>query len=59
MNEYGPPLKLEVTAEDIETGAQADELAALHCDWGQGYHFARPLPADAISALLESNDALA
>ena len=52
-------LKLEVTAEGIETQAQATELAGLSCDWGQGYHFARPLPADAISALLESNDATA
>ncbi len=51
-------LKLEVTAEGIETAAQALELAELHCDWGQGYHFARPMPADAISVLLASKQVI-
>ena len=46
-------LGLEVTAEGIE---EADQLAAvidLGCDRGQGYLFARPLPAlDAEAALI-------
>ena len=33
-------------AEGIETAGQADELARLQCDKGQGYLFARPLVAD-------------
>jgi diguanylate cyclase (GGDEF)-like protein len=40
-------LQLEAVAEGIETPEQAHWLAGLHCQLGQGYHFARPLePAD-------------
>jgi diguanylate cyclase (GGDEF)-like protein len=45
-------LDLDVTAEGIETTAQRAELLALGCDRGQGYLFARPLPAAGIAALL-------
>jgi EAL domain-containing protein (putative c-di-GMP-specific phosphodiesterase class I) len=45
-------LSMEVTAEGIETEAQLDQLIALGCDHGQGYFFARPLPADAATDLL-------
>jgi Amt family ammonium transporter len=45
-------LNLEVTAEGIETRAQADELELLACDWGQGFYFSKPLPGDIISTLL-------
>jgi diguanylate cyclase (GGDEF)-like protein/PAS domain S-box-containing protein len=41
-------LGLEVTAEGIETAAQADNLRATGCELGQGYHFAKPLPAEAL-----------
>jgi EAL domain-containing protein (putative c-di-GMP-specific phosphodiesterase class I) len=37
----------------VETAAQAARLAALGCGLGQGYHFARPLPPEAIPALLD------
>ncbi|MBP2301611.1 diguanylate cyclase (GGDEF)-like protein/PAS domain S-box-containing protein [Azospirillum picis] len=41
-------LGFDVIAEGIETSADANLLRALACDYGQGYHFARPLPpADA------------
>lgn len=52
-------LGISVTAEGIETAEQLAQLRALGCDLGQGYYFARPLPADApmpmyvASALLE------
>ena len=45
-------LGLAVTAEGIESEAQLGELRALGCDRGQGYLFARPVPADRIPPLL-------
>ena len=45
-------LHLETTGEGIETVEQADHLRDLGCDRGQGYLFARPLPAEAISVML-------
>jgi diguanylate cyclase (GGDEF)-like protein len=44
-------LGLAVTAEGVETAAQRDELRATGCELGQGYYFAKPLPADAVEAL--------
>ncbi|WP_245986527.1 putative bifunctional diguanylate cyclase/phosphodiesterase [Azospirillum thermophilum] len=45
-------LGFDVIAEGIETSADANLLRALACDYGQGYHFARPLPpADAEKLL--------
>lgn len=34
----------EVIAEGIETPRQLEQLAALGCDWGQGYLWSRPIP---------------
>jgi PAS domain S-box-containing protein len=45
-------LKLQVTAEGIESEAQRDFLRSLGCTYGQGFLFAPPLDADAASALL-------
>ncbi|MCB8888870.1 putative bifunctional diguanylate cyclase/phosphodiesterase [Vreelandella malpeensis] len=36
----------DVVAEGIETKAQADYLRSIGCEAAQGYHYARPLPAD-------------
>jgi len=44
---------LDVVAEGIETAEQAELLKELGCPQGQGYHFARPVPADQLSSLLE------
>jgi len=41
-------LGLKVVAEGIETTEQAAFLLEQNCDYGQGYGFARPLPAEAI-----------
>ena len=38
-------LRISVVAEGIETEAQFEVLRAMGCDVGQGYLFARPLPA--------------
>jgi diguanylate cyclase (GGDEF)-like protein len=45
---------MTVVAEGIETQLQLDHLKALHCDFGQGFFFFKPLEADKISALLSS-----
>jgi len=44
---------MKVIAEGIETPAQAALLTQLGCDLGQGFYYASPLPADAITALLQ------
>jgi diguanylate cyclase (GGDEF)-like protein/PAS domain S-box-containing protein len=45
-------LRLHAVAEGIEQINQHDELRALGCDFGQGYLYSRPLPADQFQALL-------
>ncbi len=42
-------LGLGVTAEGIETENQAQELKALGCERGQGYHLGRPAAGAAVS----------
>ncbi|WP_344406868.1 bifunctional diguanylate cyclase/phosphodiesterase [Dactylosporangium fulvum] len=44
-------LQMTVTAEGVETADQADRLAALGCDLGQGWHFGRPTDPAGIPAL--------
>jgi diguanylate cyclase (GGDEF)-like protein/PAS domain S-box-containing protein len=43
-------LEMRVVAEGIETREQMDLLRAQGCELGQGYHIARPLPADEFAA---------
>jgi diguanylate cyclase (GGDEF)-like protein len=45
-------LGLDVVAEGVETEEQLAELVQLGCRYGQGYHFSRPVPADALRALV-------
>lgn len=49
----GKSLKIEIVAEGIETAAQHDVLAALGCDYGQGFLYGPAVPAIAIPALLQ------
>jgi diguanylate cyclase (GGDEF)-like protein/PAS domain S-box-containing protein len=52
-------LKLSVVAEGVETADVLDFLQATACDQGQGYYLARPMPLDALRALLREPAALA
>ncbi|MEC3909317.1 EAL domain-containing protein [Sphingobium sp. CR2-8] len=46
----GHCLGLEIVAEGIETAAQAAYLSDIHCDVGQGFLYARAMPAEAVPA---------
>jgi diguanylate cyclase (GGDEF)-like protein len=46
--------KIKLIAEGIETFEQVTVLRNLDCEFGQGFFFARPLPAHALDVLLES-----
>jgi len=46
-------LGMRVVGEGIETSHQRDTLAELDCDQGQGFLFARPMPPEAVAALVE------
>jgi diguanylate cyclase (GGDEF)-like protein/PAS domain S-box-containing protein len=50
----GAGLGMDVVAEGIETEAQLRFAADAGCGFGQGYHFARPLPAHELTPLLTS-----
>lgn len=45
-------LGLTVTAECVETAAQAERLRRIGCDTGQGWLYSRPVGADRISSLM-------
>ena len=41
---------LEVVAEGVESAEAAEKLAAMGCDFAQGFHYARPLPPQELAA---------
>ena len=45
-------LHLEVVAEGVETSEQVAMLKKLHCKYGQGYYFSKPLSAEKAALLL-------
>ncbi|HYI65383.1 MAG TPA: EAL domain-containing protein [Candidatus Limnocylindrales bacterium] len=50
--EMASTMGLEVVAEGIETQAQLLALRARGCLLGQGFHFSRPVPPEAMAAIL-------
>ena len=52
-------LSMTTVAEGIESQAELAQLRALRCAYGQGFLFARPMPADDLQRLLvDGNGAL-
>jgi diguanylate cyclase (GGDEF)-like protein len=51
--DLGHNLGLTVVAEGVEEPEHVSALRALDCDIAQGYHYARPMPAADVTALLE------
>jgi EAL domain-containing protein (putative c-di-GMP-specific phosphodiesterase class I) len=49
---------LAPVAEGVEDATQASRLRELDCAQAQGYHFARPMPADQLTDLLRRESAL-
>lgn len=47
--------KIETIAEGIENGAQAKILREAGCDFGQGYLYGKPMPAQDMEKFFEKN----
>ena len=43
---------METVAEGVESEEQVILLREMGCDFAQGYHFAEPLPREAVSEFL-------
>jgi diguanylate cyclase (GGDEF)-like protein len=52
VREMASSLDLLVVAEGIEEPEQAERVEAIGCDFGQGWLYARPVPAEALPAEL-------
>jgi len=53
--DLGRALGLTTVAEGVETPEQLAALRDLGCDWAQGYHLARPGPAETITTLIRGD----
>ena len=51
--QLGQTLGLETVGEGIENRVQLQTLQRAHCDLGQGFLFARPVPAEAIEQFFD------
>lgn len=47
---------LLVVAEGVESGEQVQALRELHCNYAQGFCYAKPMPATEFCGLLESSE---
>jgi diguanylate cyclase (GGDEF)-like protein/PAS domain S-box-containing protein len=53
IDRLGHDLGLRTLVEGVENAAQAELATEIGCDYAQGYHYARPVPADALPAAWE------
>jgi len=54
----GKKLNVKVVAEGVETPEQNTALQALHCDYGQGYWYSKPIGYDEFTAFLQNCESL-
>jgi len=47
-------LNMDLVAEGVESAEQLAQLRAMQVEYGQGYHFAKPLDAEAAERLIAS-----
>jgi diguanylate cyclase (GGDEF)-like protein/PAS domain S-box-containing protein len=59
VTDLGHSMGLTVVAEGVETAEQAHILQALDVDLLQGFHYARPQPAEQLEALLQRQPLMA
>ncbi len=52
-------LDMEVIAEGVEIEEQLESLKDLGCEYGQGFLFSKPVPAQEATRLLEAKIAIA
>jgi EAL domain-containing protein (putative c-di-GMP-specific phosphodiesterase class I) len=52
-------LGIRVIAEGVESAGQVAFLRARNCDGIQGYYFSKPVPAEAMTGLLQEDRRLA
>lgn len=57
MISLGGRLGMSVVAEGVESAAEAELLRAICCPAAQGFHFAHPMPQDALLAWLARRSA--
>ena len=51
----GHNLGLKIIAEGVENKEQLALVEKYDCEWYQGYHFSKPLPADEFEKLLKAD----
>jgi diguanylate cyclase (GGDEF)-like protein/PAS domain S-box-containing protein len=54
LTQLAPAIGVTSLAAGVETAEQLETLAELGCDYAQGYHLARPVPAGQLTELLAS-----
>jgi EAL domain-containing protein (putative c-di-GMP-specific phosphodiesterase class I) len=57
MIELAHSLEIRVVAEGVEDNATLAMLADMGCDFAQGYHIGRPMPAKAFTDALPGQEA--
>ena len=55
--EVAKRLHISIVAEGIETEAHEQLMREMHCNYGQGYFYSRPILADEFTAKFLQNDA--